>query len=148
MAREKTEGPATVITLLGIELDSVRLQLRLPLVKLEKLRELVAMWRQRKACTKKEPQSLAGHLSHACKVVRPGRRFLRGLFGLISQFRRRDHMIRLNSVFRADLEWWHVFASSWNGVSMMQEGCERDQVVEMCGVVGHFGGQMVSSVMA
>ena len=37
-----------------------------------------------------------GHLSHAC---RPGRHFLRGLFGLISQFRRQDHMNRLNSAF-------------------------------------------------
>ena len=125
VAREKTEGPATLITLLGIELDSVQLQLRLPHVK---LRELVAMWRRRKACTKKELQSLAGHLSHACKVIRPGRRFLRGLFGLIAQFRRRDHMIRLNSAFRADLEWWHVFAS---GVAMMREGNGRDQGVEI-----------------
>ena len=82
------EGLATLITLLGIELDSVHLQLRLLSEKLQKLRELVAKWRQRKVCTKKELQSLSGHLSHACKVIRPGRHFLRGLFGLISQFRR------------------------------------------------------------
>ena len=66
-----------------------------------------------------EDQSLAGHLNHACKVVWPGRRFLRGIFGLISQFRKQDHMIRLNAAFRADLEWWHKFVSSWNGVSMI-----------------------------
>ena len=41
----------------------------------------------------KELQSLASYLNHACKVVRPGRRFLRGVFGLLSQFRKRDHMI-------------------------------------------------------
>ena len=86
VAGEKTEGPATLITLLGIELGSVCLQLRPPWGKLEKLRELVAKWRRRKVCTKKELQSLAGHLSHACKVIRPGRRFLRGMIGLISQF--------------------------------------------------------------
>lgn len=28
-------------------------------------------------------------------------------------------MIRLNAAFRADVEWWHVFVSDWNGVSMM-----------------------------
>lgn len=132
VAEEKTEGPATLITLLGIELDSVRLQLRLPLEKLQKLRELVTKWRRQKVCTKKELQSLSGHLSHACKVIRPGRRFLRGLFGLISQFRRQDHMIRLNSAFRADLEWWHMFATSWNGVSMMREATkEHDRKVEI-----------------
>ena len=116
----KTFGPATTITLLGIELDAVASELRLPREKLMKLRKMVARWRTRKACTKRELQSLAGHLNHACKVVRPGRRFLRGLFGLISQFGRRDHMIRLSSSFRADLEWWHVFVASCNGVSLLK----------------------------
>ena len=98
------------------------MQLRLPMVKLKKLKELVASWRKRKGCRKRELQSLAGHLNHACKVVRPGRRFLRGIFGLLSQFGRRDHMIRLNAGFRADLEWWHAFVVDWNGVSMIRGG--------------------------
>lgn len=105
VAQEKTEGPATTITLLGIEVDSERLELRLPQAKLQKLREVVEKWRRRRACTKRDLQSLVGHLNHACKVIRPGRRFLRGIFGLLSQFRRKDHMIRLNSAFRADMEW-------------------------------------------
>lgn len=131
VAEEKTEGPATRITLLGIVMDSDRLELRLPQEKLEKLRELVEKWRRRRACTKRELQSLAGHLNHACKVIRPGRRFLRGVFGLLSQFHKRDHMIRLNVAFRADLEWWHVFASSWNGVSLMREAGLQSSSVEI-----------------
>ena len=131
VAAEKPEGPATRITLLGIELDSELLELRLPQEKLEKLRELVAKWRRRKACTKRELQSLAGHLNHACKVIRPGRRFLRGVFGLLSQFHKRDHMIRLNAAFRADLDWWHVFASSWNGVSLMRDAGLQSSPVEI-----------------
>ena len=119
VAEEKTMDPSTLLPLLGIELDFEGLQLRLPPEKLEKLRQLVGSWRKRKGCSKRELQSLAGYLNHACKVVRPGRRFLRGIFGLISQFGRQDHMIRLNAAFRADLEWWHVFVGSWNGISMM-----------------------------
>ena len=88
VAEEKTVGPTTLIPLLGIELDSEWLELRLPPGKLTKLCELVGKWRRRKCCTKRELQSLAGHLNHACKVVRPGWRFLRGVFGLLSQFRR------------------------------------------------------------
>ena len=91
VAVEKTEGPATEITLLGVELDSVRFQLRLPEKKLRKLRRLVMKWQTHSSCTKKQLQSFAGHLSHACKVVRPGRRFLRGIFGLLSQFHRSVH---------------------------------------------------------
>ena len=112
VVEEKTVGPTTLIPLLGIELDSEWLELRLTPGKLTKFCELVGKWRRRKCCTKRELQSLAGHLNHACKVVRPGRRFLRGVFGLLSQFRRPDHQIRLNAAFRPDLEWWHTFVSS------------------------------------
>lgn len=64
---EKMEGPAaTEITLLGIELDLLRFQLRLPQEKLRKLRKLLAKWDR---CNKRELVSLAGHL-------RPGRHFL------------------------------------------------------------------------
>ena len=131
VATEKTEGPATTITLLGIEVESDRLELRLPQAKLLRLRELVGKWRRRKACTKRDLQSLAGHLNHACKVIRPGRRFLRGVFGLLSQFHRRYHMIRLNSAFRADMEWWHVFASTWNGVSLMRDVSRHSPAFEI-----------------
>ena len=84
MAAEKTVGLATMVTFLGVEVDTVEMELRLPLRKLEKLKWLVALWRVRKGCRKRDLQSLAGHLSHACNVVRPGRRFLRGIFGLLS----------------------------------------------------------------
>ena len=131
VAEEKTKGPATEIILLGIELDSVNLQLRLPQEKLKKLKKLLSSWRKRNGCKKRELESLAGHLSQACKVVRPGRRFLRGIFGLLSHFRRGDHPIRLNAAFRADLEWWHVFLCSWNGVSMMLEECLKSPGVEI-----------------
>ena len=80
----------------------------------------MSLWRKRKSCSKRELQSLAGHLNHVCKVVRPGRRFLRGVFGLLHQFRSPDHKIRLNAAFRADMEWWNVFMGEWNGVVMLQ----------------------------
>ena len=86
VAAETMVGPATVVTFLGVEVD---LELRLPLRKLEKLKELVALWRVRNGCRKRNLQSLAGYLSHACKIVRPSRRFLKDIFDLLSQFRRR-----------------------------------------------------------
>ena len=50
----------------------------------------------------------------ACKVVRPGLHFLRGMFALLSGSRRGHYYIRLNRQFRADLQWW-------NGKSMLSE---------------------------
>ena len=120
------------------------LELRLPQNKLLRLKALVAKWRKRKACTKRELQSLAGHLNHACKVIRPGRRFLRGGFGLLSQFKHKYHMIRWNVVFRADLEWWHVFVHLWNGVFMMLGSSGSAPLVEVWSdASGSWGGGAV-----
>ena len=63
------------ITFLGIEIDTMAMQLRLPANKLAELRNLVKQWMQWKSCLKKDLQSMAGKLQHACKVVRLGRTF-------------------------------------------------------------------------
>ena len=77
VAQEKVEGPLMTITFLGIEIDTVAMQLHLLANKLAELCNLVKQWMQRKSCFKKDLQSLAGKLQHACKVVRLGRTFLR-----------------------------------------------------------------------
>jgi len=64
---EKMVGPVTRLTFLGIEVDTGEIKLRLPAENLKKLRKLVAEWRLRKGCRKRDLHSLAGYLSHACK---------------------------------------------------------------------------------
>ena len=101
----KTEGPTSVLTVLGVKIDAQKMELRLPRERLQQLLEMVGSWRKRKCCTKRQLQSLTGNLNHGCKVVRPGRRFLQGIFSLLSGFSLKNHMIRLNAAFRADMEW-------------------------------------------
>lgn len=118
IAPDKCEGPATCMTILGIEIDSISQEVRLPINKLGRLKQTIRQWRGRKACTLRELQSLIGQLNHACKVVRPGRVFLSRMFRLAASARRPSHRVRLNREFRSDLEWWHSFLESWNGVSL------------------------------
>ena len=54
LAAEKQVGPATCLDSLGIELDTIRMEIRLSEVKLARTRELVAMWRGRKSCQVRE----------------------------------------------------------------------------------------------
>ena len=82
VAENKLVGPSTCITFLGIEIHSVQMKLRLLEDKLERIKMLVAEWRCQRSCRKREFESVIGHLSHVCKVVRPGRRFLRGIIQL------------------------------------------------------------------
>ena len=120
VSKLKIEGPATVLSFLGILLDTVALELRLPDDKLRRLKTLIQQWKLKKSCTKRELLSLRiGQLQHACRVVRPGRTFLRHMINLSTWAKELHHHLRLNASFRSDLQWWSIFLADWNGVSMM-----------------------------
>lgn len=121
IAAHKTEGPSTVITFLGIELDSVERVLRLPEEKLRRLKREIERWKGRRCCTKRELQSIIGLLQHASCVVKPGRTFLRRMISLLPVAKKPHHRIRLNAGFRSDLIWWSMFLPRWNGTGMMDK---------------------------
>ena len=119
METSKLEGPATCLTFLGIEFDTVSLQIRLPSQKLFNLKSELSQAVSRKCITKRNLQSLAGLLQYATKVIHPGRAFLHRLYALQSIGHSPFHRIRLNVAARGDILWWHVFASEWNGLSLL-----------------------------
>ena len=102
---EKLEGPSTSLVFLGINLDSSDMEMRLPPQKLSNVRESLAVWHGKKAGRECETLSLIGCLSHASKVVKPGRAFLRRITELSKQAKELSHFMRLNKA-RSDIEWW------------------------------------------
>ncbi len=118
LAAEKLEGPSTCLTFLGIEIDTSAGVLRLPAEKLVRIQEELLKWSKRRTWRRKQLESLIGLLQHACKVVRPGRSFLRRMINLLQHSHRPHHRIRLNRTFRADLLWWKTFIGQWNGVGV------------------------------
>ena len=119
LADDKQDGPTAVLTLLGIIIDTLKGELRLPGDKLQRLIQATTEWANRRSCTGKELESLVGTLSYAAKVIRPGRSFLSRAISLLGVARRGHHHIRLNAQFRADMLWWKTFAAHWNGASLV-----------------------------
>ena len=119
LALDKIEGPACCLTFLGIEINTEAGILRLPQDKLDRLHACCRQWATRKACKRRELEALIGTLQHACKVIRPGRSFLRRMIDLLRVPARPHHHVRLNRQFRADLQWWRTFATGWNGVAVL-----------------------------
>ena len=118
VAMEKSEGPATCLTFLGIELDSSLQQLRLPLTKPQYTTSLTISWLGKRSATKRELLSFIGKLSFAVKVVPVVRLFLRHLIHLSTTVRRLHHRIHLSTDARADIAWWDQFLPSWNGIGV------------------------------
>ena len=77
IAQEELVPPSSVLTFLGIELDSQQRQPRLPADKLSHLQRSLITWSGRQSCQKWELQSLLGYLNYAATVVKPGRSFIR-----------------------------------------------------------------------
>ena len=117
--QEKTVFPTTCITFLGLELDSILMEVRLPIEKLVKIRELLDYFICKRKATLKELQSLTGLLKFACSVVVPGRTFLRRLIDLTRGLKKPHHYAKLTREAKADLQVWKCFCDNFNGKSVI-----------------------------
>ena len=118
---EKTEYATTCITFMGLELDSAHMEARLPQDKLSKLRNLLNEVSRKRKIRLKELQSLLGLLNFCCKVVVPGRCFLRRLYDLTKSVTHPNHRITLNKESRKDIQAWQLFVEHFNGRNILQE---------------------------
>ena len=107
LALDKLEGQSHSLTFLGIELDTVRMEAKLPEDKLTRIRPLLSSWLTKKKATKIEILSLVGLLQHASKVVHPGRTFMARMYSTAARVKELLHMseqgIPLRSVLVAHL---------------------------------------------
>jgi hypothetical protein len=115
-APHKTLGPCPILEFLGIILDSVLMEARLPEDKLIRISQLLDEFSHKHSCTKQELLSLLGHLNYACKVVVPGRSFISYLIRLSTTVAGLFDTVHLTQSCRLDLQMWSNFLRSWNGV--------------------------------
>ena len=117
IAWDKVVSPTQVATYLGIEIDSIKMEFRLPDKKLVKIKALVLQYESATTATKKELQVLAGHLSHASSVVRGGRTFSRRLLNLVKYLPDSPRSVPLPGWFKPDLSWWANLMETFNGAA-------------------------------
>ena len=115
IAWKKIISPTQVVRYLGLEFDSIKMELRLPGDKLAKTKELVVTFRGKKCCKKKELQVLAGHLAHASQVVRGGRTFSRRIINLLKYIPEDGKVVHIPEWMVDDLTWWKNFIEIFNG---------------------------------
>ena len=121
ISASKTEGPTTALTFLGIRLDTRAMRMSLDDGKLAKLRSLLCDWEGKSSATVTELQSLCGVLNFACKVVRPGRSYLRRIIDHATELGHATAPQPIPTGVRLDIRWWVDHAAEWNGHSMLYE---------------------------
>ena len=119
---EKVLGPSTILPILGILLETVAGEARLPDDKLTALKQELQYFHSlattNHMCTKRQLLSLIGKLAFACKVIPAGRIFLRRLLDTAHSTDKLDGNISIHSEALKDINWWLTFSSSGNGKAM------------------------------
>jgi len=145
----KTVWPCTSLEFLGIELDSVAMEARLPADKLAFLHELLASWSSKVSATLKETQELVGFLQFTSQVIPYSRSFLRRIIDFLTKFRSPFSRRWISAGVRADLHWWSTFATPWNGVRLLLPVQTNTEVYTNAsgskGLGGYFGDSWFST---
>ena len=114
----KVTPPSKVVQYLGIIIDSERMELRMPMDKLERLRVLLDKYSSSSFINRKELESLTGLLAHCSQCVKGGRTFCRRLYDLYKYMVHRNlKRACITSIVKEDIKWWRSFAVSFNGIS-------------------------------
>lgn len=118
----KVLPPSQKATFLGILIDTVLLELRLPPGKLEKTLRMLEKVNGCKSISRKNLEKLTGLLGHCATVVRGGRTFCRRLYNL-HKMSLHNHLkvIRLSNDAREDINWWLKFIRVFNGKSTVKK---------------------------
>ena len=128
----KVIDPVQQIVFLGIQFDSVIMNISFPNDKLLETMELLRDFQARTRASKKQLQRLAGKLNWASRVIRGGRTYLRRVLNLQNSVKNPYHKVKLSTEFLKDIQWWLSFMSHFNGKPMVSKPTRGEVYVDAC----------------
>ena len=116
VAEEKTVWGSTLMTFLGMLLDSENQLLCIPVDKVSRARDLIRFFLNKRngKATVLQFQKLCGFLNFLCRCIVPGRIFTRRLYSATAGWTRQlkpRHHVKITGEHRMDLEIWMNFLS-------------------------------------
>lgn len=123
LAEDKTIGPVTLITFLGLEIDTVLMLVKIPQDKLQKLKDQLIPLMSKKRIAIKELESLTGLMAFCSRAIVSSRAFIRRFYDLIASVKNAKpyYTVRINNEVKSDAEMWLQFLSNFNGECYMPE---------------------------
>ena len=117
----KTVQPTTELEFLGIVISSTSMDLSMLPQRIADVKEELVYWQTRRIGPKRKLLSLLGKLVFFCRVIQPGRIFLRRLFTASTKVKLLYHHVKLSTEATKDITWWLTFIETWNGTSLSLE---------------------------
>ena len=114
VAWDKLVGPSSEVDFLGITINTTKMNLSLPLGKVEGLLQTISILEGKGWASKKQLERLGGLVAHFASVIKGGRTFSRRIYDLCNTCPR-GRRVRLSETILADLSWWKNLCSVFNG---------------------------------
>ncbi|VDI34321.1 Hypothetical predicted protein [Mytilus galloprovincialis] len=123
LADNKTVGPTTTLTFLGLEIDTLLMLVRIPENKVIKLRSGILYMVGRKKIKLKELESIIGLMAFCSRAIPSSRAFTRRFYDVISnlQHGKSYYYVKINQELRSDALVWLEFLENFNGECFISE---------------------------
>ena len=118
MAEEKTIGPTSVLTFLGLEINTNHMTVSIPQDKLQRLYDELSSLLTCKKTTLKTLQSVTGLLNFCCRAIPAGRAFIRRFYDAMTGLSKPHHHVRVNVEMKKDIKTWLMFLDKFNGTNL------------------------------
>jgi len=121
LASDKSVGSVTMLTFLGLDIDTENMLIKIPQSKLDALVQMLEQFLTGKKITLKDLQSLVGSLSFFGKAISSSRAFNRRFYDLMAHAKKPHHFIKLRAEVKEDMRMWLCFLRSFNGKTYFPE---------------------------
>ncbi|XP_063416228.1 uncharacterized protein LOC134697870 [Mytilus trossulus] len=119
IAHEKTEGPTTKLSYIGLLIDTETMLIQIPEDNVLELKSKIKWVLGRKKITLRDLQSLCGSLAFCAKALPAGRAFSRRIYLASSHAKKPHHYVRITEGMYQDLLVCELFLDKFNGISYM-----------------------------
>ena len=143
IAEKKVITPSQEVKYLGIIINTLDMTLSVGEDKRQRVHDQVSELINKRWCSRKTLDQVAGLLAHCATVVKGGRTFSRRIYNLLRDTDTRCRRIRLTDLVMQDLKWWSTFLISFNGkAKIFKEDCRVVTIYTDASSTG-FGGYSI-----
>ena len=120
-SKKKAVAPTTKITYLGIQFDSLTMEMSVPPEKITEVKADIGKWINKSTISKRELQSLLGKLFWVARVVKYARPFMGRLLDQLRSLSKvhDGKKVKFLKESKKDVKWWAEYLEHFNGVTMI-----------------------------
>ena len=125
---DKAHKPSTQMPYLGVQFDTVKMQMSIPAEKVTEVRDDISSWSRKTKATKKGLQQLLGKLFWVSRCVRFSRIFMARLLNQLTSMHHLpdNKKTMLSAECQLDIKWWARYLRRFNGVECMYNDVPMD----------------------